>query len=96
VPISRKFYQASVKDPQDVATRRRFGFVKGELTSFEDEHLHQGEELGTSRILLEEIERPRVGELDESICVQGAPGTGNPNPGFGTLPTRGIRRRRVS
>jgi hypothetical protein len=20
-------------------------------------------------------------ELDESICVQGAPGTGNPNPG---------------
>jgi DNA helicase IV len=21
-------------------------------------------------------------ELDESICVQGAPGTGNPNPGI--------------
>ncbi|MFC5000678.1 HelD family protein [Dactylosporangium cerinum] len=94
-PMSRKFYQASVKDPQDVSTRRRFGFVKGELTSFEDEHLQAGEELGTSRILLEEIERPRVGpmrdivatiqpeqdelvraELDESICVQGAPGTG--------------------
>ncbi|MET7422403.1 AAA family ATPase [Dactylosporangium sp. NPDC005555] len=94
-PISRKFYQASVKDPQDVRARRRFGFVKGELTSFEDEHLRAGEELGTSRILLEEIERPRVGpmrdivatiqpeqdelvraELDESICVQGAPGTG--------------------
>jgi DNA helicase IV len=51
-------------------------------------------------MLLEEIERPRVGpmrdivatiqpeqdelvrvELEESICVQGAPGTGNPNPG---------------
>ncbi|MFC4042280.1 HelD family protein [Dactylosporangium siamense] len=94
-PMSRKFYQASVKDPQDVSTRRRFGFVRGELTSFEDEHLRAGEELGTSRILLEEIERPRVGpmrdivatiqpeqdelvraELDESICVQGAPGTG--------------------
>ena len=95
-PVSRKFYQASVKDPQDVRTRRRFGFVKGNLTSFEDEHLQAGQELGTtSQILLEEIERPRVGpmrdivatiqpeqdelvraELEESICVQGAPGTG--------------------
>jgi DNA helicase IV len=99
-PMSRKFYQASVKDPLEVDIRRRFGFVKGELTSFEDEHLQTGEDLGTSQILLDEIERPRVGpmrdivatiqpeqdelvraELDESICVQGAPGTGNPNPG---------------
>jgi DNA helicase IV len=85
-----------VRDPQGVSTRRRFGFVKGELTSFEDEHLDRGEELGTkSRILTAEIERPRVGpmrdivatiqpeqdelvraELEDSICVQGAPGTG--------------------
>jgi len=95
-PLSRSFYRASVRDPQGVATRRRFGFVKGELTSFEDEHLDRGEELGTkSRILTAEIERPRVGpmrdivatiqpeqdelvraELEDSICVQGAPGTG--------------------
>jgi DNA helicase IV len=95
-PISRTFYQASARDPQGVAVRRRFGFVRGELTSFEDEHLDRGEELGTaSRILTAEIERPRVGpmrdivatiqpeqdelvraDLDESICVQGAPGTG--------------------
>jgi len=95
-PLSRSFYRASVRDPQGVATRRRFGFVKGELTSFEDEHLDRGEELGTkSRILTAEIERPRVGpmrdivatiqpeqdelvraELTDSICVQGAPGTG--------------------
>jgi len=95
-PLSRSFYQASVRDPQGVATRRRFGFVKGELTSFEDEHLDRGEELGTkSRILTAEIERPRVGpmrdivatiqpeqdelvraELENSICIQGAPGTG--------------------
>ena len=95
-PLSRSFYRASVRDPQGVATRRRFGFVRGELTSFEDEHLDRGEELGTkSRILTAEIERPRVGpmrdivatiqpeqdelvraELAESICVQGAPGTG--------------------
>jgi DNA helicase IV len=95
-PLSRAFYRASVRDPQGVSTRRRFGFVKGELTSFEDEHLDRGEELGTkSRILTAEIERPRVGpmrdivatiqpeqdelvraELEDSICVQGAPGTG--------------------
>ncbi len=95
-PLSRSFYRASVRDPQGVATRRRFGFVRGELTSFEDEHLDRGEELGTrSRILTAEIERPRVGpmrdivatiqpeqdelvraDLESSICVQGAPGTG--------------------
>jgi DNA helicase IV len=95
-PLSRSFYRASVRDPQGVATRRRFGFVKGALTSFEDEHLDRGEELGTnSRILTAEIERPRVGpmrdivatiqpeqdelvraDLESSICVQGAPGTG--------------------
>jgi DNA helicase IV len=95
-PLSRKFYQASAKDPQQVKVRRRFGFARGELTSFEDEHLDRGEELGTnSAILTAEIERPRVGpmrdivatiqpeqdelvraELDETICVQGAPGTG--------------------
>ena len=95
-PLSRSFYRASVRDPQGVAVRRRFGFVKGELTSFEDEHLDRGEELGTkSRILTAEIERPRVGpmrdivatiqpeqdelvraDLERSICVQGAPGTG--------------------
>ncbi|MFC7549128.1 HelD family protein [Plantactinospora sp. GCM10030261] len=95
-PISRAFYRASVRDPQGVKVRRRFGFSAGELTSFEDEHLDRGEELGTdSRILTAEIERPRVGpmrdivatiqpeqdelvraDLDTSICVQGAPGTG--------------------
>jgi len=95
-PLSQSFYRASVRDPQGVSTRRRFGFVKGQLTSFEDEHLDRGEELGTSsRILTAEIERPRVGpmrdivatiqpeqdelvraELEDSICVQGAPGTG--------------------
>jgi len=94
--LSQSFYRASVRDPQGVSMRRRFGFVKGELTSFEDEHLDRGEELGTnSRILTAEIERPRVGpmrdivatiqpeqdelvraELEDSICVQGAPGTG--------------------
>ncbi|WP_329106461.1 AAA family ATPase [Micromonospora sp. NBC_01699] len=95
-PVSRSFYRASVRDPQGVTVRRRFGFSAGVLTSFEDEHLDRGEELGTaSRILTAEIERPRVGpmrdivatiqpeqdelvraDLETSICVQGAPGTG--------------------
>ncbi|UWZ40128.1 AAA family ATPase [Dactylosporangium roseum] len=95
-PVSRAFYRASARDPQGVQIRRRFGIVEGQLTSFEDEHLDRGEELGTaSRILTEEIERPRVGpmrdivatiqpeqdelvraDLDTSVCVQGAPGTG--------------------
>jgi DNA helicase IV len=95
-PVSRSFYRASARDPQGVKTRRRFGFSAGTLTSFEDEHLDRGEELGTaSRILTAEIERPRVGpmrdivatiqpeqdelvraDLADSICVQGAPGTG--------------------
>ncbi|RIV36128.1 HelD family protein [Micromonospora radicis] len=95
-PVSRSFYRASAREPQGLAVRRRFGFDNGVLTSFEDEHLDRGEELGTtSRILTAEIERPRVGpmrdivatiqpeqdelvraDLADSICVQGAPGTG--------------------
>jgi DNA helicase IV len=95
-PVSRAFYRASAADPQGVAVRRRFGYAGGVLTSFEDEHLDRGEELGTaSRILIDEIERPRVGpmrdivatiqpdqdelvraDLEHTICVQGAPGTG--------------------
>ena len=47
-PVSRAFYQASARDPQGIAVRRRFGFQAGELTGFEDEHLDRGEELGTA------------------------------------------------
>src|SRR5688500_5332882 len=47
-PISRAFYRASARDPQDVQVRRRFGYSGGVLTSFEDEHLDRGEELGTA------------------------------------------------
>jgi hypothetical protein len=95
-PVSRAFYRASVRDRQEVRVRRRFGYAAGDLTSFEDEHLDRGEELGTtSRILTQEIERPRVGpmrdivatiqpdqdelvraDIEDTICVQGAPGTG--------------------
>ncbi|MFD7813326.1 HelD family protein [Streptomyces sp. NPDC059785] len=105
-PVSRAFYQASARDPQGVAVRRRFGWAPGshgdsaDLTGLEDEPLtgaRQGDEApgAGSRILAGEIERPRVGpmrdiaatiqpeqddlvrgDLDVSVCVQGAPGTG--------------------
>ena len=95
-PIARPFYRASTADRQGVRLRRRFGFADGRLTSFEDEHLDAGEELGlASNLLRDEIERPRVGpmrdivatiqpdqdelvraDLDTSLCIQGAPGTG--------------------
>ncbi|NEC90998.1 AAA family ATPase [Streptomyces sp. SID12501] len=44
-PVSRAFYQASARDPQGVAVRRRFGWAPGsmgdsaDLTGLEDEHL---------------------------------------------------------
>ncbi|MEU6466837.1 AAA family ATPase [Streptomyces sp. NPDC046976] len=107
-PVSRAFYQASARDPQGVAVRRRFGWAPGstgetaDLTGFEDEHLGEGhgecEQAGALRadgIVARELERPRVGPmrdiaatiqpeqddlvraaLADSVCVQGAPGTG--------------------
>jgi hypothetical protein len=110
-PVSRPFYQASAADPQGVTRRRRFGFAAGQLTSYEDELLAEGDEsapvqgpaansrgvggAGVLSLLRQEIERPRSGPmrdivatiqpdqddivrapLTESICVQGAPGTG--------------------
>ncbi|MFI6825132.1 HelD family protein [Micromonospora sp. NPDC050187] len=100
-PVSRRFYQASVDRPEGVRRRRRFGWAvrpgrPAELTGFEDEDLLAGATgAGPSRLVAEEIERPRVGpmrdivatiqpdqdrlvraDLAQSICVQGAPGTG--------------------
>jgi DNA helicase IV len=109
-PVSRPFYRASAADPMNLALRRRFGFSGGELTAYEDElfdgagrgagadgHDRSGPKTATgpSRILIEEIERPRSGPMrdivatiqpdqddivragaDQTVCVQGAPGTG--------------------
>jgi hypothetical protein len=105
-PVSRPFYRASATDPMNLARRRRFGFSGGELTAYEDE-LFAGTGDGTpdrsapvaatrpSRILIDEIERPRSGPMRDivatiqpdqddivradaaqTVCVQGAPGTG--------------------
>jgi DNA helicase IV len=95
--VSRAFYRATRTEPMDVVLRRRFGFDRGHITAYEDEHLLAPRESDarTSRILASEIERPRVGpmrdivatiqpeqdvivraDVNETVCVQGAPGTG--------------------
>src|SRR5215831_18992627 len=102
-PVSRPFYRASAADPMGLVRRRRFGFAGAELTAYEDEEFTRpggpaspaGPAPPVSRILIEEIERPRSGPMrdivatiqpdqddivragaDQSLCVQGAPGTG--------------------
>ena len=97
-PVSRPFYRASQAEPMGLVRRRRFGFAGGELTAFEDERfgLPGGQPAApASRILIEEIERPRSGpmrdivatiqpeqddivraDVEQTVCVQGAPGTG--------------------
>jgi len=95
-PVSRPFYRASQAEPMGLDRRRRFGFAGGELTAFEDEAFGAGAAaVGPSRILIEEIERPRSGPMrdivatiqpeqddivraavEQTVCVQGAPGTG--------------------
>ncbi|MFI2368186.1 HelD family protein [Streptomyces sp. NPDC018833] len=107
-PVARTFYQASARDPQGVAVRRRFGWAPystgdaADLTGLEDEHLGDGDGPAgdevpgaVGAIVAGEIERPRVGPmrdiaatiqpeqddlvrapLADTVCVQGAPGTG--------------------
>ncbi|WP_260610607.1 AAA family ATPase [Streptomyces sp. WAC06614] len=69
-PVSQPFYRASPQDPQDVATRRRFGYTGGELTAYEDEHLSDpGEAATVSKLLQQEIERPRVGPMRDIVAT---------------------------
>jgi DNA helicase IV len=76
-PVSRAFYQASVRDPQGVAVRRRFGWAPGskgesaDLTGLEDEYLRDGGPPQVSDIVTREIERPRVGPMrDIAATIQ--------------------------
>ncbi|MFJ4711524.1 HelD family protein [Streptomyces sp. NPDC088785] len=69
-PVSQPFYRASKKDPMDVALRRRFGYTGGELTAYEDENLTDPAETEhTSRLLQQEIERPRVGPMRDIVAT---------------------------
>ncbi|MFF1451870.1 HelD family protein [Streptomyces sp. NPDC058274] len=69
-PVSQPFYRASKKDPLDIALRRRFGYTGGELTAYEDEHLSDpAEAAATSKLLQQEIERPRVGPMRDIVAT---------------------------
>ncbi|MEU8824269.1 ATP-binding domain-containing protein [Streptomyces sp. NPDC048636] len=69
-PVSQRFYQASKKEPMDIALRRRFGYTGGELTAYEDEHLSDPAEAEhSSKLLQAEIERPRVGPMRDIVAT---------------------------
>jgi len=69
-PVSQPFYRASKKDPKDVALRRRFGYTRGDITAYEDEHLSDPAEAArTSKLLQQEIERPRVGPMRDIVAT---------------------------
>jgi DNA helicase IV len=69
--VSRAFYRASRAEPMGVRLRRRFGVHAGQITAYEDEHLTLPEPGGDhrSRILAEEIERPRVGPMRDIVAT---------------------------
>jgi DNA helicase IV len=81
-PVSRPFYRASRAQPMGLALRRRFGFSGGDLTAFEDERFLASppgpiDAAGTdaagaepvSRLLIEEIERPRSGPMRDIVAT---------------------------
>lgn len=69
-PVSQPFYRASKNDPQDIGLRRRFGYTGGELTAYEDEHLSDpAEAASVSKLLQQEIERPRVGPMRDIVAT---------------------------
>ena len=76
-PVSRPFYRASPAHPMGLDRRRRFGFSGGELTAFEDERFTPAEPGAepapagepVSRILIDEIERPRSGPMRDIVAT---------------------------
>ncbi|MCW2778340.1 MAG: family ATPase [Frankiales bacterium] len=91
-PVSEPFYRATPADRQGVDLRRRFGFKAGLLTAFEDDRLQGGErsELlvqeierprsGPMRDIVATVQPDQDvlvrAPLEQTVCVQGAPGTG--------------------
>ena len=73
-PVSRPFYRASPPDPMGLSLRRRFGFSGGQLTAHEDEVFtgpgaQPGPRPAVSRILIDEIERPRSGPMRDIVAT---------------------------
>jgi DNA helicase IV len=71
--VSRAFYRATRLQPLHVTLRRRFGFERGQLTAYEDEHLEgpaePAEAERRSAILANEIERPRTGPMRDIVAT---------------------------
>ncbi|WP_194924544.1 HelD family protein [Catenulispora pinisilvae] len=75
-PVSTAFYRATPKVPMGLDRRRRFGFAQGAITGYEDEPLSDpasavapAGEPGASRILTDEIERPRSGPMRDIVST---------------------------
>jgi DNA helicase IV len=69
-PVSRPFYRASRAEPLGLVKRRRYGFVRGRLTGYEDEPLVAGSDAAEHSTILEsEIERPRVGPMRDIVAT---------------------------
>ena len=69
-PVSRAFYRASQAEPLGLGMRRRYGFVRGRLTGYEDESLLPDAGHAEYSALLEaEIERPRVGPMRDIVAT---------------------------
>jgi len=74
-PVSRAFYRASQSEPMGLDLRRRFGFSGADLTAYEDERFGQaagraaGRAGAVSRILIDEIERPRSGPMRDIVAT---------------------------
>jgi DNA helicase IV len=69
-PVSRAFYRASQAEPLGLRMRRRYGFVRGRLTGYEDEFLLPDTGVAEYSALLEaEIERPRVGPMRDIVAT---------------------------
>ncbi len=68
--LAHPFYRATPRMRFGVRLRRRFGYQRGNLTSFQDEPLYLGEDDGTAdRLLAAEIERPRIGPMRDIVAT---------------------------
>jgi hypothetical protein len=71
--LAHPFYRASPSRRYGVRVRRRFGYQAGTLTSIQDEVLDLLDEAGAraaaDRVLVAEIERPRIGPMRDIVAT---------------------------
>jgi len=71
--LAHPFYRASPSRRYGVRARRRFGYQGGTLTSIQDEVLDLLDEAGAraaaDRVLVAEIERPRIGPMRDIVAT---------------------------